>query len=771
MSFTLIVKRPNRTQSYNEDSVRNAIFFFQNKYSVGTPFMVHERQVILLEKLGYNYLTRAENFGAFNKDFLLIFFTNGPVNINQYFYRDQIASEEQIYFNALNNYDVDYVYTNVAAAVRSYKNTLENIYSVQKIPLSFIDDTNIQYAYTRPHGVQFCTINQDPYQLPDKPVYALKEERNGQRYITDNYDQPLLFQIPKYNPSFDKLIIYNRGNPCRYMLMTGGFFYNEAVIQREYPNLALDLFSVQPLTRTNNDPEPRPTVYTGPDAPQIFDLSSSFNMAHKWTKFNATTKQILNGAVVLINVPGQAQAMFVHNPRYPWDFDLIEKASSTLCGNNSLVFNYFNKIPNQLAGTMAPRIRITRDNLVQNTEFFASGNENPENSIRFSEQSSATYTVSYPAQNRSSKSQSGTYLPYLNPAFTTSPDVYYTWSTLTKTWTQRVYNPLDILILQNTIIFEWSKTKYDAFTEWYAPVTSAKFTIIFNNTARDIITASSYIAKNINGSGNSPVVDITWPNQLAQNLFGFRSKKMSEYVMQDCPNIGSYTDNELTVAGNYWSAIPNPKDYLFPVWKYGSNLGASATMDARQAEFLATSLDINFLDKQYITSTHTIDDKPFSLGMRMKQNGFNYRNYFQFRHFPKYILKKTFSLTVSPTEKLPAILTTPTFQLNSLLVKNYSLVSCFMLPDLSRDALSVGTKGPPQDRGLCVKCSLSKPLRGQSQYLFLETGNYYIMDYQKFQNASTFNFEIFCPQVLPAQSTLFREINNTTNITIFLIFK
>ena len=64
MSFTLIVKRPNRTQSYNEDSVRNAIFFFQNKYSVGTPFMVHERQVILLEKLGYNYLTRAENFGV-----------------------------------------------------------------------------------------------------------------------------------------------------------------------------------------------------------------------------------------------------------------------------------------------------------------------------------------------------------------------------------------------------------------------------------------------------------------------------------------------------------------------------------------------------------------------------------------------------------------------------------------------------------------------------------------------------------------------------------
>ena len=44
-----------------------------------------------------------KDFGAFNKDFLLIFFTNGPVNINQYFYRDQIASEEQIYFNALNN--------------------------------------------------------------------------------------------------------------------------------------------------------------------------------------------------------------------------------------------------------------------------------------------------------------------------------------------------------------------------------------------------------------------------------------------------------------------------------------------------------------------------------------------------------------------------------------------------------------------------------------------------------------------------------------------
>ena len=200
MSFVLIVKRPNQ---FIFNNLENAILTFQNKYSLGQPFILYNNQIVLLQKLGYNYLAYPENFGAFGERFVLIFFGNYNTSIKQYFYKDSFLSQSGIYFNALNNYDIDYVYTNVAEPIRSNKNTLENIYSVQGIPLSFIDDTNIQYAYTRPHGINFLKQGADPYQK-NINSYPYKDTRNGRRYITDNYRQVLSFAKPTYNPSFDK---------------------------------------------------------------------------------------------------------------------------------------------------------------------------------------------------------------------------------------------------------------------------------------------------------------------------------------------------------------------------------------------------------------------------------------------------------------------------------------------------------------------------------------------------------------------------------------
>ena len=116
MSFVIIVHRPTQ---YLNDDIEQGVLSFQNKYSLGDPFIVHQKQIILLDKLGYNYINSPENFNSFNVRFILIFFSARKINIKQFFYRDTFASQQQIYFNALNNYDVDYIYTNVATPLVS----------------------------------------------------------------------------------------------------------------------------------------------------------------------------------------------------------------------------------------------------------------------------------------------------------------------------------------------------------------------------------------------------------------------------------------------------------------------------------------------------------------------------------------------------------------------------------------------------------------------------------------------------------------------------
>jgi len=104
--------------------------------------------------------------------------------------------------------------------------------------------------------------------------------------------------------------------------------------------------------------------------------------------------------------------------------------------------------------------------------------------------------------------------------------------------------------------------------------------------------------------------------------------------------------------------------------------------------------------------------------------------------------------------------------LNSLLVKNYNQVACFLLPCYSKDLIENGSR-----RGISIKCSLAKTIRGIGQFLYLERGKSFDINFQKFINASTFNFEIYCPQVIASSSTLYRNINSSRFVSIYLIFK
>ena len=765
MSFVIIVHRPTQ---YLNDDIEQGVLSFQNKYSLGDPFIVHQKQIILLDKLGYNYINSPENFNSFNVRFILIFFSARKINIKQFFYRDTFASQQQIYFNALNNYDVDYIYTNVATPVRAFTNTLENIYAVQGIPLSFIDDTNIKYVYTRPHGVNFLGPQYyDPY-TPGLQDYNYKEKPNGERYITDNYRGPLAFQQPKYNPSFDKLIIYNRGNPCRYLLMNGLNWQTGDGSSFYVPQTNIATIN---LTNSYIAPTITNTIYTENEYPQIFDLPATFNMAHKYTKYDGGD-QILYGAQVLINDPNQTLGA-LRTGNFPWDFDLIEKASSTLCGNNNLVFNYPAIDPNQFKDSFTPRIKLTRSDLFENTQF-----DLVRGSIKASQTQRATYTFTFPVNYQSTTNNIGIYLPYQKSIFTTDPDVIYTFSNFTKSWTERLYTSGTPFRLENVNIIEWSKTKYDSFTKWYVPSPSNKISIMVNNIGKDLVSPSAYILKNLNGAGNLSFTDIK-DKQVSVNSYGFRAKKVNEYMITDLPNQNYYEDLFINAAGYFWAGTGLEIDFVKTTIKNSKDIfdqimNPDEPVDITTKRILEMAFLNNFQSRDTIKFiTHAVDDKPFSLGMRMLQSGFDYKNYFQARHFPKLILKKTFRIDVDPTKNLPAVITSPIFNLNSLQVKDYHEVSCFLLPDLSSDSGLPPAPAIPRGkfRGLALKCSLAKTIRGEGQYLFFETGKSYIMNYQRFINSSSFFIEIFCPQVLPVESTLFRTINTSRNFTFFLFFK
>lgn len=756
MSFVLIVKRPN---NYIFNNVENAILTFQNKYSLGQPFILYNNQIVLLQKIGYNYLTRPENFGAFGERYILIFFTTGNTIINQYFYKDSFLSQNGIFFNALNNYDIDYVYTNVATPIRSYTNTLEYIYSVQGIPLSFIDDTNIQYAYTRPHGVTLLKSGVDPY-IKGAQSFPYKDTRNGQRYITDGYNKALMFAEPAYNPSFDKLIIYNRGNFCGYLLMNGTNF-NGA------PPFSIDTKLFGCLSLTNNNsfiPKVNPKIFLENDPPQIFDLPASFAMEFKYAEY-LPGQQIIIGGQVLVN--SQSQLVGSEASGSEWDFDLIEKASSTLCGNNNLIFSYQeDSDPRRRSKYGTPKRAIKKTDLLENSEF---------NMVSFTITTSiagrATFRYDWPINYQYPLARYGTYEQYYTDEFTTTPDQVYTYSNKTGIWTVRGYSATKML-LEDLNVFQWTRTKYDNFLSFEVPSNSDKTTTIFHNSYRDFIGPSAYLLKNINRVIQEQDFDVE-SIYTGMDVWGIRARKINEYSIFDNINIGSYFPVKLQDSNAKWQNAPIDPDFIrgtIPGCLSLRNfqpLKNTDTVDYNFYELLEPQLETNFENfEKSKTTSHAIDDKPFSLGIRMMRNSFNYKNYFQFRHFPKLILKKTFELPYGMSDILPSVITTETFNLNSLLVKNYNQVACFLLPCYSKDLIENGSR-----RGISIKCSLAKTIRGIGQFLYLERGKSFDINFQKFINASTFNFEIYCPQVIASSSTLYRNINSSRFVSIYLIFK
>ena len=755
MSFVLIVKRPNQ---FIFNNVENAILSLQNKYSLGQPFIVYNKQKVLLQKIGYNYLSYPENFGAFGERYILIFFGNYNLNIDQYFYKDSFLSQAGIYFNALNNYDIDYVYTNVATPIRSNKNTLENIYSVQGIPLSFIDETNIKFVYTRPHGVNLTKSGSDPYEKGIQS-YPYKDTTNGRRYITDNYNQALLFTKPSYNPSFDKLIIYNRGSPCRYLLTNATSFSNSS--PGRIPKNSIPIIS---LTNTNLPPNSTPEVYLGNDYPQIFDIPAALNM---YTKYNAyvTGQQNIWQGQVLLNTPEQIQGTNVNG--LEWNFDLIEKASSTLCGNNNLVFDYPQKSTKELFDKSCPKRIIQKSDLLENSEFNTSTGR-----IQPSSSANATFRYSFRSNNQNIYNQNitnkfGRYRQFYKDEFTTPPDFVSIYVNSSKNWQTVPYSVQFLLTDDN--IFQWSKIKYDNFISFHLPSNGDKTSIILHNKKRDFLNPSAYLRKSLNNETESTTLLLT-SKTTPINTWGILSRSLNAYSIHCGINLNSYDSYSLKSSSSFWETANVETDFIQTTINESDNLSGNPisntnTVDQNFSEILAIQSDYNFVNTDDITS-HAIDDQPFSLGIRMSQNSFDYKSYFQFRHFPKLILKKTFNLDYAPTDILPFKITSPTFNLNSLQVQNYNQISCFLLPCNSTDKNTQG-----KSRGISIKCSLAKTIRGIGQFLYLERGKDYNMNFQKFINSSTFFFEIFCPQVVAENSTLFRTINNSLEISIFLIFK
>jgi hypothetical protein len=160
----------------------------------------------------------------------------------------------------------------------------------------------------------------------------------------------------------------------------------------------------------------------------------------------------------------------------------------------------------------------------------------------------------------------------------------------------------------------------------------------------------------------------------------------------------------------------------------------------------------------------------------MLRASFDYMQYYKFKTFPTFILKKSWTIDFDKDTVLPSVYTSPSFNINSPIFSNFSQVACMVLPDYSlQQGGNLDDYNTKRSRGLAIKTSFSRQVRGQRNYVYLECGNKFFVNFTPMINSFDFVVQIYLPQVKAKYSTLFREsnpINNfSTTFTVYMYFK
>jgi len=747
--FTFILHRQTKDANYIPGKLQNNLLFFMNRYNLYTPYIIHRNQTILLDTVGLDFFYDPDNFGSLAIPYVVILFNIKPRDIGQYFYANKFLSQNKIYFNALNNYSQQYIYTNIAASVKTDKNTVEKIYSVNGLPLSFVDETNLRYIYEGTIAIRWLKLPlyfdpADPYNSSN--LVPVKYEPNGQRQI-DNYNNLLYMETQWYDYTFDKLLIYNLDKRCRYLLLNNVQFEQQIPIDGR-----LNICSVLSLTDTTSDEQEIKTRRE----PYVFDMPLNINALYQTLGPGGVT----NNPTLWTLVSSFNNIVGLDSSTCEINFDCVLGSMTPLYGNKTL------KLTQQ----------IRPYDLISYTSLQANFTVNPQGEIQYLE-GSLIYRFEIKQESTASINQLGiTYKHLSDPV--SWPNRFVTYKKATGQWQNTTFNQTNTYY--DITYFVWD-TK-ELIGQLDIPANTWKTWIISNRKGKDFLAPNNYLqtTRDLKNIARATAANLLKREFGLPSWFSPRHVRTCEMGIWPIMNLTSFFDYDLS-----------------QYWRSSSTVTLASTGisgDTLAGNYMQPSLVSNILDA--ITETliyntaltqatvsssvlyyHAVDENPFTEGVRITRGFFNYKQYFQMKNFPYYMIKKSFDLVtdmdyISPSEGFRQ---TVLFQLNTIQFTQYKEITCIVLPSYANTTYSDANL---LSRGIAIKCSLSRRRRGIRPYLFLEQGGKSFFTWEHFELASTFDFGIYYPpnkSNARTQTTLFRNVDSRGNLQdrmdIYLLFK
>lgn len=745
--FTFILHRQKRGVNYVPGRLQNNLLSFMNKYNLFTPYIIHRNQTILLDTVGLDYFYDPDNFGSLNQPYVVIFFNIKPRDIGQYFYVNKFLSQNKIYFNALNNYSTDYIYTNIAASVKTDKNSIEKIYSVNGLPLSFVDITQLQYAYEGQIAIRWMEKPlQDNPSVPFRPSVLPKYAPNGKRQFT-SYNNILFIQTEWYEHTWDKLLIYNLQERCKYLLI------NNPQVKPQIPiDGSLNICSVCSLTDTTSSTSEIKTNIE----PYIFDLPININALYGTVQSvpeNPTNWALVSSFNNIVQLPSSTSELY---------FDVILGSKTPLYGNKTL----------RLTNNIRPYDLISYSNVIVNFTVTPNGTVTPTTT------GGSIYRFEIKQEKTASVNQLGITFKHVSDT-STWPDRFVTYQKALGTWTNNVF--LETNTYYDITYFVWD-TKI-LVGQLDIPANTWKTWIISNRVGRDYLYPNSYLQTTRDlkrPTGDLSLIDLNKREFGLPSWFSPRNVRTCEMGIWPIMNLTSFFDYDLS---EYWRLSPTVS--LADTGISGNTLSGNYMAPSLDSNVLSAITETLLYNTAYTQATvdtnkiyyHAVDENPFTDGVRITRPFFNYKQYFQMKNFPYFMIKKSFDLVndMDYIDNTRGLMITKKFRLTTIQFTQYTEISCFVLPTYTNTTYADADK---RSRGIAIKCSLSQRRRGIFPYLFLEQGGRPQFTWDKFNLASEFDFAIYYPPNktdIKTQTTVYRNVTSqgiTTNIMdIYLLFK
>ena len=734
--FKLIVRPPVFSlTSYLADAIK----YFMNRYSLAAPFIIHNNQVIKLQKTDFDYFGYLPNFMSLGEAYIIIHFptqNNRNYNDGQFFYPNKFLSQKGIYFNALNNFEQDYVYTNVAASILTDENTVQQIFSVQGIPLSFIDEQLVRIAYVSPvppqqMGIALSQLNFDNSFMGKDDIFPVKYGPDGTR-LSNNPKWPTLIGTDIYSNGFEGFLLFNRGYRPHYMMLYQMGMNDLTVAVNPDPQ-PLDPPGNMGIATMLGMQDYKSTGVNSIVTPYVFKFPIDYSF---YNDLDFTQVGVFNvdfGFWIICSNGNQVKG-FANDDSFN-EIDCLLMYKTPMIGCTSL------QTINQVGfGFETPFVTINRGNLQLKTRF-----DQTQNTLRQSE-TSAVYLLEFEVDQTYQDIQVGKEYRQL-PFFQSSwPQRYHTYNVADGLWTTRTFGALNKF--ETFTYLEWDKpTDMDQLD---LPPASSKVNVMITRKHKDHLIPSNYIRTTFNRRQRLIQANAGPPmTPCITNLYSWKSIMDNEMSIQSVPNFSIWRDARIfdefgAAYGPNYSlqsdlfqnkfCVPQTNTFLPDITSTTSNSGKILNY--------GNETELNLL-------SHSFDNKPFSSGMRMLKRSFNYKQYFRMRHWPSYVLKKVINLrTEVEWNNEKGYGKTKNYNLNSLIFQEFGTMSITMLPDYCWNDTATSEVdgydiGSYKNRGLGIKCSLTRRVRGIRQYSYLERGNKSFTIKHPYYNASQFFFEIY----------------------------